>query len=218
MVLQGLFHPLGVSNTYPDGRILQVPFLPGSSCLVQFDNPGAGGTVFTYGLDGVCHQVSNQVLFPTGATVVSAKGYRLSSGIFGTYGRRKDDWQVKRNQCQVKPLILRPRHRPMSLLYSRARYFLGGDSDTPRRLELLVRALHIDIDNIGYAPRRPNESVVSRVASLNARISSFLEAVVEVSPEDQVVQHLLGVEPGEVVNLIDPELFVFPNPESRPML
>lgn len=213
---KGDFHQLGVSTKYPNGQILSGPFLPGSRCLVKCDDPKAGGTVFTYGLDGVCHQISNQVLFPAGETVKAASGYKLSSAIYGTYGRKNYEWQVARMLCQVSQVSPRFGYKPVSLLYSRARYYFPIDSETPLRLELLVRSLHGDIDTIGFALPGPNERTIERVALLNEKISNFIKAVGEVVSDDKMVERLLGVTPHEEVNLIDPELFVFPNPQARP--
>jgi hypothetical protein len=41
-----------------------------------------------YGRTGVCHQTANRILYPSGASVEDAGGYRLSLFAFGTYGRR----------------------------------------------------------------------------------------------------------------------------------
>ena len=53
----------------------------------------AQGTIFRYGIDGVCHQLANQVLYATGndestrLTVANARGYWHSAFLYGTYGR-----------------------------------------------------------------------------------------------------------------------------------
>jgi hypothetical protein len=53
-----------------------------------------GGTTFTYGVDGVCHQLANQALYATsigGAaplTVARASGYWVSTAIYGSHGLR----------------------------------------------------------------------------------------------------------------------------------
>jgi hypothetical protein len=41
-----------------------------------------------YGFTGVCHQTANRILYPSGATVEAAEGYRYSVFAWGTYGRR----------------------------------------------------------------------------------------------------------------------------------
>lgn len=42
----------------------------------------------TYLADGVCHQAANRILYPAnGITVASTRGYGISLGLYGTYGR-----------------------------------------------------------------------------------------------------------------------------------
>ena len=56
------------------------------------------GSITYYGLDGVCHNVANQILASTGTpatmakTVEGANGYPLSTFFFGTYGLNETDW------------------------------------------------------------------------------------------------------------------------------
>jgi hypothetical protein len=40
-----------------------------------------------YGINGVCHQTANRILYPSGETVSHADGYRASLFMWGTYGR-----------------------------------------------------------------------------------------------------------------------------------
>jgi hypothetical protein len=66
-----------------------------SKCLVEPNAESqrvrkARGTIFTYGRNGVCHQLANQVLYATangGAplTVSKARGYSASSFFYGTW-------------------------------------------------------------------------------------------------------------------------------------
>ena len=51
-------------------------------CLAQ---PNADAGV-SYGKAGVCHQMANRILFPSGQMVSGASGYRLSIFIYGVYG------------------------------------------------------------------------------------------------------------------------------------
>ncbi|MCB9450934.1 MAG: hypothetical protein H6672_05810 [Anaerolineaceae bacterium] len=46
--------------------------------------PSAAGVV--YGVNGVCHQIANRVLYYSGATVKGAKGYVETQLTYGTYG------------------------------------------------------------------------------------------------------------------------------------
>ena len=58
--------------------------LDDADCLSRI-NSTAG---IRYGGTGVCHQAANRILFPSGATVEDATGYRGSFFAWGTYGRR----------------------------------------------------------------------------------------------------------------------------------
>src|SRR5690606_6584333 len=40
-----------------------------------------------YLINGVCHQAANRILFPAGITVRGARGYWVSTSLFGVYGR-----------------------------------------------------------------------------------------------------------------------------------
>lgn len=90
-----------------------------SRCLVRsnvdcWSSFPARGTIFTYGVDGVCHQLANQVLYSTGArrrgplTVALAGGYWLSSAVFGTYGLQHAAWRSKIQACSAAMASLQP--------------------------------------------------------------------------------------------------------------
>lgn len=111
----GSFHPTGSTDKHPDGNLFETDGdIDLSSCLVtpnaySEDNDGAKGTIFEYGIDGVCHQLANQVLYGANkdgiAPIVSdAKGYWLSSLMYGDYGRTEDAWHDKINGCTVSSM------------------------------------------------------------------------------------------------------------------
>lgn len=49
--------------------------------------PNERAGIKRYLIDGVCHQAANRILLPAKILVSQAKGYRLSSSVFGTYGK-----------------------------------------------------------------------------------------------------------------------------------
>ncbi len=49
--------------------------------------PNERGGITCYLINGVCHQAANRILFPAGILVLGARGYGLSSAIYGPYGR-----------------------------------------------------------------------------------------------------------------------------------
>ena len=61
--------------------------------------PAARGTIFTYGLDGVCHQLPTESSIPPGPETLSLlpsvrpHGYMASVFISGTYGLQEAAWR-----------------------------------------------------------------------------------------------------------------------------
>lgn len=49
--------------------------------------PNERAGITRYLIDGVCHQAANRILAPAGILVSAARGYGLSTAIFGVYGR-----------------------------------------------------------------------------------------------------------------------------------
>lgn len=50
---------------------------------------GAGGEAgIDYMKTGVCHQIANRILLPSGLTTVAARGARWSIRVYGSYGRQ----------------------------------------------------------------------------------------------------------------------------------
>lgn len=49
--------------------------------------PNERAGITCYLVNGVCHQAANRVLLPAGILVSAARGYSVSSAIFGTYGK-----------------------------------------------------------------------------------------------------------------------------------
>ncbi|MCD4502390.1 hypothetical protein [Chromobacterium vaccinii] len=65
----------------------------------------ARGTIYYYGVDGVCHQLANQILWSSASlghpplTVSQALGYRTTKALYGEYGVNVQDWELKKSQC-----------------------------------------------------------------------------------------------------------------------
>lgn len=49
--------------------------------------PDEKANIKCYLINGVCHQAANRILLPAGVLVSRARGYSISSALFGTYGR-----------------------------------------------------------------------------------------------------------------------------------
>ena len=60
------------------------------------------GSITFYAIDGVCHQLANQVLFATGGEatepmrVQPARGYHVSTFFYGDYGLNTEGWNASR--------------------------------------------------------------------------------------------------------------------------
>lgn len=59
-----------------------------------------------YAVHGVCHQVCNRILYPSGCTVSRSKGYPASIALYGTYGTStvtgKSTWALKQVACIIE--------------------------------------------------------------------------------------------------------------------
>lgn len=190
-------------------------------CLVGSNDANERGTIQWYGIDGVCHQVSNQVLYATATTyggkpkiVNDARGYKLSSAIFGTYGRREKLWREARIKCGVAPISVINHNATASLLTQRLSWFLAcGVNDEPvKTLEIERRNLLRDIDSIGFTGSVNERKIVDRVGLLNSRINQYLEFAGDYYlNNEEVFKRVFGIKIGEWVELIDSELFVLPD-------
>lgn len=219
---RGSFHQHGS----PAKPIVNGAFSSGSaSCLVTPNDSKSNGTVHWYGIDGVCHQVSNQVLYvtliPMGGKppiVNRARGYKLSSALFGTYGRREAEWSAVRIKCGILPATILRRRVATSLLVRRMSYILNLSTNDQRvmLLEDARRRLLIELDDVGFAKRRLNESAQDRVTIMNEGINSFLRFASNSFNDDVSFSRVFGINRNEDIFLIDPSLFEFPEPSDRP--
>lgn len=228
----GSYHPAGKIPGNPTGALgSQRGSLAFASCLVtpNADSrtvPGARGTIFTYGVDGVCHQLANQVLYATGLgkvaplTVSGARGYAASTFIYGTYGLQHAAWAAKIASCGASSKAL-----SVSGTWTGPRPVGGGQSpsggapmqepddftkhaskvlaDEP---ELLSRLLSLRSEVQMFAAQRMPASLPPPPEYLNSRNQHLLEeAALLLGPEK--FEKVFGFKPGEKINLVDPTLY-----------
>lgn len=214
----GDFHPTGGTPDNQTGFIgSQAGNVAFSSCLVQPNadssvSPPARGTIFVYGVDGVCHQLANQVLFSTGSTsspltVKNARGYFASSFLYGTYGAQSAAWANKIAACSTGHALvaaagggtMKARGLPDDF-EEHARSVLGvGDAELLNQL----LALKGEVQNFtarpipGFAP--PD------AAALNARNQHLLDqAAILLGPEK--FKRVFGFAPGQKIDLVDEKI------------
>ncbi|NOS89378.1 MAG: hypothetical protein HOP34_12740 [Methylococcaceae bacterium] len=223
----GDFYPTSNSTK----SILKITSSSGvATCLVGSNNDKAYGTIRGrfqlwkgYGIDGVCHQVSNQVLYPYPSYLSfykKVKGYRVSSAFYGTYGRQEDEWYNARQRCNVAPKTRRPSY---SLLVKRLKRILRIFLNHPFATELELRRRNrlSNLDKIAFAIRTQDETAETRVSKMNKEINLFLKDAADLSVgdvrfDDDSFFKMFGVKLGEEIFLIDPSLFEFPPTSDIP--
>lgn len=197
-------------------------------CLVQSNADSsttfpARGTIFTYGVDGVCHQLANQVLYATGIngarplTVANANGYSVSSAIYGAYGLQHAAWRNKIAACVAATAPgpqarrpARPRQPPdpganMSAIIpanapdefeERVGQVLGVG-----KLSLASQLLNLRAQFQAAAAAHAHSVVTPTASELNARNQRFLDDAAKLLSKSDF-KAIFGVAPGESVNLV----------------
>jgi len=219
----GSFHAAGGTPVDPDGALgQQAGDLSVAQCLVlpnvdSRTSLAARGTIFVYGVEGVCHQLANQVLYATrdGAshapplTVCNARGYLLSSFIYGTYGLSHISWAAKAASCTGAHLAARTARSGGLTMASDAP---EPDEFEKRAAEVLAddpaklsRLLHLRGEVQQFAARAWPGTSQPHAVALNARNQHLIdEAAKLLGPEN--FKRLFGVDPVAKVNLVDPHI------------
>jgi len=214
----GVFHPKGgvpdnasgfIGSRDGDREIADCLVLPNAE---SGSNQAARGTIFTYGIDGVCHQLANQVLYATKAagspplTVKAARGYAISTFLYGTYGLQHTAWISKLHSCAgVKPMTRLPsateervEHLPDDF-GERARTVLSGKPEALDRLLALRAEVNV------FAAQKVPGIFPPGAALLNARNQHLLDqAAALLGPDD--FREIFGIEPGERIDIVDPTI------------
>ncbi len=220
----GSYHPVGGTPVNPTGKLGSQKGNPTfATCLVMQNAdsrtvPAARGTIFVYGVDGVCHQLANQVLYSTGTggkapmTVHGARGYVASSFVYGTYGLQHAAWAAKVASCGASTKIApatahwtgegpaMPKKTEPDDFETHARNVLA---DEP---ELLNRLLSLRGEVQSFSAQRIPSTVAPPAEMLNSRNQHLLdEAARLLGPEK--FEKVFGFKAGERINLVDPSLF-----------
>jgi len=199
----GSYHPAGVSSTYPGGAIGNAPGnLQQSSCIAAPNDSSAHGSIFRYAINGVCHQLANQVLYSTDGplTVSKARGYWLSSFLYDTYGRPDSDWQKLKNSCMGTG------GSSVDDFEDHVRKMLG-DAATPEKLAALA-AQRDEFQKFidGTAMEAHAENAEEAAGGINSSVSRALMMAAEIlGPDD--FEKVFGTKIKESFSLIDPEQF-----------
>jgi hypothetical protein len=219
----GSFNPSGGTPNNPTGFLgQQSGDLALAQCLVQANAdsqtvPAARGTIFTYGVDGVCHQLANQVLYSTGVggaaplTVRNARGYMASVFIYGDYGLQRAAWWNQIARCGGQPIQPpggpamvaaqgNPVPEPPDDFEAHARQVLK--SDPPNLLSDLL-ALRADVQRF-TAQRWPGVTAPDADV-LNARNRHMLDQAAKLLGP-QRFKAIFGFPPDQKIDLVDPSI------------
>jgi hypothetical protein len=223
----GDFHSSGSTPAHSDGNIgsgsgdLALARCVCESNLISKGNPRAQGTIFLYGIDGVCHQLANQALWATKAggtsplTVHLARGYGTSTFFFGTYGRQLAAWHHRLANCpaagvggggsgsQFMTMLSDPPDFRGDEFEVTARAVLRDDS---QRLQALL-TLREDASRRTsqfHAVASETQDRQPTAAELNEVYNDFCKQAAKLLG-DKRYERIFGVPAGVDVNIVDPE-------------
>ena len=169
-------------------------------------NARAQGTIVRYGVDGVCHQLANQVLYATGdsgampVTVESARGYYWSTMRYGTYGIAEAERQfLDRIEACSRRKSHDPRDEPMTTLPDEfemhARHVLR-ENDPKLLTDLLALRDKVRATDVGPQPT---------AASINAQNQRLLDEASKLLGPTKF-RAVFGFSPTTQMDLVDPAL------------
>lgn len=225
----GDFHAQGDSSQQPGGYLGSATAnfsLAQCLCLSNtvsdinpHSQPNACGTIYIYGVDGVCHQLANQVLWATGTTttapltVALARGYRASSFIYGTYGILHSDWAANLSRCAATPAPASPSTTmaPNDDFAIHAEQALAALNASDKLAPLLALRQRVLEEQLALRKTILSNAGTPSANALNQRNQAYLQraAALLTSAEFEAV---FGFAPGQAINLVDPS--ISQNPSS----
>lgn len=187
-------------------------------------NPAHGG-VDLYGIDGVCHQLSNRILFATSSggatpsTVSAAHGYWLSRFLYGTYGANVNEWESRKARCSAP--VGGPAPAPTAAAMMAASAIPALDQDLVAMFDERFhrdysRAAMAQIVNLRHQLFAEKAVLDRRVRSgampprqfaneVNDLLNRYLSRAAEIlGPANY--QRLFDSPPGRKVGVVDPEI------------
>jgi hypothetical protein len=137
--------------------------------------PSGKAGITCYLVNGVCHQAANRILIPAGILVNGARGYTLSSLIFGTYGKvgflpcfapLNGFPNVKGDLPECAAPSLATTRAPRLRLVPAERAHVRGIQNTYYRFERVGAAAHLD--RINFQMNLFSREVTFRLKSMKA--------------------------------------------------
>jgi hypothetical protein len=222
----GDFHPDGSGAHQPKGYLGSAAGdLAWANCLCTSNASSASnlptcGTIYHYGVDGVCHQLANQVLWSTSAipggplTVAKARGYGLSTFFYGSYGLQHDAWSDRKTQCvpaggqhAARGGTMKTAQPEDDEFVAKARAVLHGKDAEPKLAALLAIRAQAHTTLAAHKAKILLGAGSPSADELNAAHQARLHQASRLLSADEF-SALFGIAPGEIdkVQLVVPQM------------
>ncbi len=210
----GAFHASGGTPNNPTGYLGdRTGDITLARCLVKSNadcrvDAAARDTIFVYGVDGVCHQLANKVLYSTkGAglplTVCNARGYIASVFVYGEYGLQPTAWANKLASCGAPTLVAELGVMAMPGLpddfEKRAREVIGNEP------KLLADLLALRAETQRFAAQKWPGVAPPSAATINARNQHLIDQAAKLLGPEKFTA-IFGFSPGQKIDLVDPNI------------
>lgn len=192
-----------------------------ASCICTPNDPKAYGGINLYGIEGVCHQVANRVLYASQPlqTVQGSHLYWLSHLLFGAYGTTHADWAQRRKRCGAGAQLpaggsgggtiagMDDEELDRQALQEVLRQKMGTAfrEDALGRFEAVRAGLLADKARLDRAVQAQELSGEEFARQVNELLTSYLPRFAAVIGVD-ATREVFGVGPGETVELLDPAM------------
>jgi hypothetical protein len=236
-------HPTGSGTTATllDHRPASVDL---ARCICEPDvedyrfEPGdpAHGGIDYYGINGVCHQLSNRILIATAGaggtplTVSGAHGYGVSRFLYGTYGTDAAEWAARTARCLARPT---PRSAATGTPVAMAMALPAAMTLEEDFAAMLRERLGLEVSRTKMAKiQQVHASLLQQKAQLdqtvlssailprrfaddvNSLVNKHLRQAAEtLGPTDY--ERLFGIKPGETIGIVDPTVAERSNYKGR---
>lgn len=187
-------------------------------------NPAHGG-IDLYGIQGVCHQLANRILYATSAagtppaTVKKAHGYWFSRFLYGTYGANGNEWEARKVKCSAAAGAATPAPTAARMAAASPLVMLDQDlaamfderfqKDYSRAaLAQIVDLRHQLLDEKAALDQRVRIAALPPrqfADQVNDLLNRYLRRVEEILGPAQY-ERLFGQPPGRPVGVVDPEI------------
>ncbi len=215
-------------GAYEGGRELTHGEADGLICdcisLRKEDIKLAGGMAgIRYGIDGVCHQAANRIMYPAGLVVDKANGWKLSSKIYGRLGLSAIDgkgkalWDKILNRCMgvtsetpkefTTSEIFDPTQEHLLELEYDIHEHSGHELSENQSNDILseYKALQESQLRLSSDIKEGKTTGVSFAMDLNNSISNYISNISKIT-RPTVSEAVFEIESGKPIYLVNPDI------------